>query len=597
MDNLNYGVIGNCRSAALISDKGSIDWMCLPDFDSSSVFARLLDAKQGGSFSISVDSSYKVSQRYIHHTNILCTEFRSEEGSFELIDFMPRYKTSENEYFAPPEIYRYIRHLSGTPRFRVVYDPRLNYATACVSHYLEDSYIRTVSCANANDCIYLYTSLNSSDILEGRELVLSSHQFMLVSYNQKLIDIDINRVYLEYQRTKVYWLNWTNRSKKYQAYHEEITRSMLVLKLMSFQPSGAVLAAITTSLPEVIGEERNWDYRFCWLRDASMSIDTLLKMGHFKAARRFINYIKGILKTKHDKFQIMYGIRGERELDETILTHLSGYEGSGPVRIGNAAYSQRQNDVFGYLLNVILQYYTYFPGTLDEIEDMWEIVRNIVRNVTSEWEKPDKGIWEIRNEEKHFVFSKVMCWVALDRAIRIAKLLERQNYVIMWTQVADKIKNDVLTKGWKDEIQSFSQTYCNLELDSSLLLMESYGFIEAEDEKFIKTVIATKKKLFHKGLMFRYRNHDDYGTPKSSFIICTFWMIDALVKIGQKDEATRLFNDLLVHANHLGLFSEDMDFETKRLLGNFPQAYSHLALINSATLLTGERKLSKFIRP
>jgi GH15 family glucan-1,4-alpha-glucosidase len=597
MDNLNYGVIGNGRSAALISKTGSIDWCCLPDFDSPSVFARLLDNGKGGYFSIIVDDKYVVSQKYIIWTNVLCTEFRSVEGTFEVIDFMPRYKIIGDNYFCPAEIYRYIKHISGTPSFRVDYHPAFNYAREEVASITEDNYIRTYSRVKPTDCIYLYSSLNFTDILHSKEVVISQHQFLLLSYNQKLVDVDIKRVYLEFQRTKVYWLNWTNRSRMFEKYNEEIIRSLLVLKIMSFQPTGAVLAALTTSIPETIGHIRNWDYRFCWLRDASMSLDTLLKMGHYNSAQRFLVYLKGILRSKDDSFQIMYGIRGERDLTEIELPHLTGYENSRPVRIGNAAFSQRQNDVFGYVLNVISQYYEFFPGTLDEIEDIWEIVRNIARTITTHWEKPDKGIWEIRSDEEHFVFSKVMSWVAMDRASKIAHLLKKTYYEETWRGIANDIKEDVLTKGWNNELQTFTQTYRNSELDASLLLMAEYGFIPADDLKYKKTVLAVKKALFHNGLVYRYLNPDGFGKPKSSFTICTFWLIQALFRIGMKEEAKDLFEELLACGNHLGLFSEDIDFETKRLLGNFPQAYSHLALINTATMFSEEKLMPKFIRP
>ncbi|MFA5820355.1 MAG: glycoside hydrolase family 15 protein [Bacteroidales bacterium] len=597
MNNLNYGVIGNCRSAALVSDKGSIDWCCLPDFDSPSVFAKILDNKKGGFFSFTVDDNYIITQKYFYRTNVLRTEYKSVHGTFEVIDFMPRYKISDNDYFIPAEIYRYIRLISGSPTFTVNYCPMLNYARDEVSHVIMDNHIRTYSKVMPTDCIYLYSSLNLNNILEANEITLTQNQFLLLSYNQKLIEIDINRVYLEYQRTKVYWLNWTNRSKKYEKYTEEIIRSLLVLKIMSYQPTGAVLAALTTSIPETIGEVRNWDYRFCWLRDASMSIDTLLKMGHYNSAQRFLVYIKGILNSKHDSFQIMYGIRGERELTETNLPHLSGYENSKPVRIGNAAFSQKQNDVFGYLLNVIYQYYKFFPGTLDEIEDMWEIVRNISRTVSTHWEKPDKGIWEIRNDEKHFVFSKIMSWVAMDRATKIACLLNKTYYAETWRDIANDIKEDVLKNGWKEDLQTYTQTYCNSDVDASLLLMAEYGFIAADDLKYKKTVIAVKDALFYNGLMHRYINTDDFGKPTSSFTISTFWLIQALFRIGMKEEAKTIFENLLACGNHVGLFSEGIDFSTKRLLGNFPQAYSHLALINTATLFSEERFISKFIKP
>ena len=597
MNNLNYGVIGNCRSAALVSAKGSIDWCCLPDFDSPSVFARLIDNAKGGFFSIVVDDKYTITQKYLIWTNIVCTEFRSVDGIFEVIDFMPRYKLIDDDYFAPAEIYRYIKYISGNPVFKVRYHPVFNYAREKVSNVTEDNYIRTYSRLKPTDCIYLYSSLDFKDVLESKEIVLTQHQFLLLSYNQKLIDINIQRVYLEFQRTKVYWLNWTNRSKKYEKYNDEIIRSLLVLKIMSYQPTGAVLAALTTSIPETIGDVRNWDYRFCWLRDASMSLETLIKMGHKYSAQRFLVYLKGILKSKNDSFQIMYGIRGERELTETELTHLDGYENSKPVRIGNAAYSQRQNDVFGYLVNIIHQYYEFFPGTLDEIEDMWEIVRNISRTISTHWEKPDKGIWEIRSDEKHYVFSKVMSWVAMDRAAKIAALLNKKYYFEVWRGIADDIREDVLRNGWNDDLQTFTQTYSNQDLDASLLLMAEYGFLEADDPRYKKTVLAVKNALFFNGLVYRYKNSDDFGMPSSSFTICTFWLIQSLFRIGMKDDAKSIFESLLTCGNHLGLFSEDIDFSSKRLLGNFPQAYSHLALINTAILFSEEKFVSKFIRP
>jgi GH15 family glucan-1,4-alpha-glucosidase len=290
MDNLNYGVIGNCRSAALVSDKGSIDWCCLPDFDSPSIFAKILDNDKGGCFSFLVDESYSISQKYYYRTNILNTKFKSGDNAFEVIDFMPRYKTSQSDNFSPSEIYRFIRLISGAPVFGVNYSPKLNYALDEVSHITEDDHIRTYSMERPTDCIYLYSSLKHSDILNSNGITLTKNEFLLLSYNQKLINIDLKRVYLEYARTKVYWLNWTNRTKNYENYAEEIVRSLLVLKIMSFQPTGAVLAALTTSIPETIGEVRNWDYRFCWLRDASMSIEILLNLGHYTSAQRFLGF-------------------------------------------------------------------------------------------------------------------------------------------------------------------------------------------------------------------------------------------------------------------------------------------------------------------
>ncbi|MBF0761793.1 MAG: glycoside hydrolase family 15 protein [Dysgonomonas mossii] len=597
MDNLDYGVVGNCKTAALISKEGSIDWLCFPVFDSPSVFSKLLDKDKGGSFSFIVSDSYRITQNYFKETNILCTRFASDEGVFEVLDFMPRYKTRGDEYYIPSEIYRYIRLIDGKPRFRINYTPVMNYARDSVIHKKFAYFIRTFSLVDGNDNIYLYSSIDFDTILNQEEIILEQDQYMLLSYSQKLANIDINRAYLEYQRTKIYWLNWNNRSRKFIEYNDYICRSLLALKLMCYESSGAIMAALTTSIPETIGEVRNWDYRFCWIRDASMSIETLIELGHHSTAKRFMSFVKDILKSKSDSLQIMYGIDGSRTLKEEILPHLAGYENSQPVRIGNAAYFQKQNDTFGYLMDVIHSYYFRFPGTLGELEEMWEVVKSIIRTVYIVWRNPDQSIWEFRNIEKNFVFSKVMCWVALDRAIEIAKLLNQTDYVSAWQKEAMAIKEDVMQNGWNDQIQSFTQAYDNTHMDSSLLLMEQYGFIDANDDRYIKTVKRIKEELYHNGLMYRYKVDDDFGLPSSAFTICTFWLTRALFMIGEKGEARKIFDQLLEYSNHLGLFSEDLDFETKRMLGNFPQAYSHLALIDTALLFSEERKYINFIKP
>ncbi|MFA6767548.1 MAG: glycoside hydrolase family 15 protein [Parabacteroides sp.] len=599
MDGLNYGAVGNGRTAAIISAKGNIEWFCLPDFDSPSVFGKILDKDKGGSLDIIVSSDYTISQKYITHTNVLETTFCSlEYGSFEVFDFMPRYRAGDStDYYTPAELYRFIKLKNGHPKFKIGYNPKLNYANGNIVHKKGPEYIKSCLDGNLENTIYLYSNLNFDSILNNEEIELIQDEFLLVSYNQKVIKVDIERVYLEYERTKLYWMNWSNRSKKFTLFNNDIERSMLVLKLMSYQHTGAVLAALTTSIPETIGGVRNWDYRYCWLRDASMSVEMLIQVGHRGAAKRFMRFITNILRSKSDKFQIMYGIRYERDIRETELKYLDGYKGSKPVRIGNAAYYQQQNDTYGYLMNVIYQYYLYFRGTLDEIEDMFEVVKHIGRIVIKEWRNPDNGIWEIRNKKEHFVFSKVMCWVALDRAAKISDMLNRIDYAERYNNEAKLIKEDVLTNGWKEEIQSFSQTYSNLDLDSSLLLMEKYGFISPKNPLYKKTVNAIYNKLCYNGLMFRYNNHDDFGIPTSSFTICTFWMVRGLYVTGRKKEALEMFKRMLTYSNHVKLFSEDLDFNTKEQMGNFPQAYSHLALIDTALLFSKEVKLSKFIRP
>ncbi len=594
--NLDFGVIGNCRSAALVSRNGSIEWLCLPDFDSPAIFSGLLDREKGGRFGFVVAEDYSCAQVYLPGTNILRTRFSSKTASFDVFDFMPRYRISSSEYYIPPEIYRLLRPVSGSPRFRVRYEPMMDYARKLPVHERFTGYLRTSAAGDRNDNVYLYSSLDFDAVLEGGEFLLERDEFLLLSYHQKLVPIDLERVNLEMERTKVYWMNWDHRSVKFEKYGNLVSRSLLVLKLMTFETTGAILAALTTSVPEALGRERNWDYRYCWLRDASMSITTLLHMGHPHAAERFLGFIRSIIRTKHDNFQIMYGIRGERTLTEDTLDHLSGYADSRPVRIGNAAYAQKQNDSLGYLLDVINTYYRFFAGTLDDIEEMWEIVKKVAKTVAADWHNPDQSIWEFREKKRHFVFSKVMCWVALDRAAQIASYLGRSAYETRLRAQAELIREDVLSKGWNEDIQSFTQYYGGTDVDASLLLMERYGFIGAGDERYVKTVDRVQKELLHNGLMYRYKNSDGFGPPESAFTICTFWLVRALHVTGRKEEAEALFDELIACCNHVGLFSEDLDFATRRQLGNFPQAYSHLALIDVVELLGRKKFWSRFIQ-
>jgi len=541
MDNLNYGVIGNCKSAALISDRGSIDWCCLPDFDSSSVFAKLLDEKKGGSFAVAPDDGYETTQQYLRRTNILVTTFRRDDDAFELIDFMPRYKTDSGAYHCPPDVIRYIRHLSGKPQVRIVYDPRPVYAR---------NPVRTAV----------------------------THEFIKVRP-------EIDWALLELERTKVYWMGWLARTTVFSEYREAVERSALVLKLLAYQETGAILAAVTTSLPETIGDVRNWDYRYCWIRDASMTISVLTKLGHYNVAKRFLKFILDLVPFKDEKIQIMYGIHRQKILAERELDWLSGYENSRPVRAGNAAYRQKQNDIYGIVMDVIYQSLRVFGQTLDNKEELWTVVRSLGRHVYNNWHNLDSGIWEFRTRRHHFTFSKILCWVAVDRAMRIAGFFGKTEDARYYGKLKDRIKADVLAKGRDPETGALAQFYGSRSLDSANLLAEHYGFLRAEDSVYVSTVKETYERLCVDGLTYRYLGRDDFGTPHSSFTVCTFWMIKALYRIGKKDLARELFEKTLTYSNHLGLFSEDIDVKTKRLLGNFPQGYSHLALIDTAMTL------------
>ncbi len=589
MNNLNYGVIGNCRSAALISDKGSIDWLCLPDFDSSSEFAKILDRDIGGEFAFIVDESYTITQAYHPYTNILKTRFQKGEDKFEVLDFMPRYRTENGHIYNPPDVIRYIHHISGNPVFRIKYDPKLNYAEGDMKTELDKEYIKSYTTSGEYESIYLYTGLDHKKICSGDAIRLQKDAFFLLSYNEKLQTPTLAGMNLKLQRTEVYWLNWVEKGMGFGKYRDEVVRSALVLRLLTYSKTGAVIAAVTTSLPETIGEVRNWDYRFCWIRDSGMIVRVLRKLGYPNEAEDFLNFVISITPSKDEKLQIMYGIRGEHELEEYRLDHLKGYENSTPVRIGNAAYTQRQHDIVGVLMDVIFQDFQNYRITPDRSEDIWTIARSIMKKINEHWHEPDKGIWEIRNEERHFIFSKVLTWMGADRGVKIAEMLNKEKYIKPWSELRDKIKKDIHENGWNEEVQAFTQYYGSTNMDAANLLIEDTGFIDAKDPKYISTVKKTKEELLRDGLMYRYRNEDDFGLPTSSFTICTFWMIQSLYKIGEKEEAREMFDNVLKYSNHVGLFSEDIDFETKRLLGNFPQGYSHLALIESALLLDIEK--------
>ena len=582
MSNLDYGIIGNCISAALINKKGSIDWCCLPRFDSPSVFAKILDSKKGGAFEIITESNFDITQSYIEDSCILKTKFKNSKEEFEVIDFMPRFQDEKGYYHAPPEIIRLIKPIKGTPKVKFLYEPKLEYAQGTTSYENKKDHIVSYVDYPVHDSLFLYSNGSYSDLINKKFQSLNKIRFFCISYNEKLIIPKLSDSLLDFERTKVYWFNWCSKTPIFEKYNNEILRSAMTLKLMTYDKTGAILAAITTSLPETIGEVRNWDYRFCWIRDASMVIRVISKLGHKRIVKNFIDFIVELIPDKAQKLQIMYGINGEQRLTEEFLDHLSGYKNSKPVRIGNAAYSQKQNDIYGILMDAIHAEIKEVKSDFKRTEEIWSIVKGIVWVVKNNWMKPDKGIWEFRSEDLHFTFSKVLCWVAIDRAIKVAKIVGKEDAVKKWNPIKIAIKKDIETNAWNEKVKAYTQSYGSDYLDASVLLIEQYGFVDADEDRFISTVNVIEKELAYDGLLYRYKNKDDFGLPTSSFTVCTFWFIKSLIKIGQFEKAKRYFENLLNYSNHLGLFSEDIDFKTKRLLGNFPQAYSHLALIDTA---------------
>ena len=581
-DNINYGIIGNCQSSALIYKDSSIDWCCFPKFDSPSIFAKIIDNSNGGFFKVDTVGNYNISQEYLKNTCILKTAFNNGFDEFHIIDYMPRYQTKKKSYYSPPEITRIIKYIKGNPKIRITYDPRLDYSIGKTKSYDKSNFIVSISENENYETLYLYSNASLNAIINNEVIELESDLFFKISYYEKLISPKFKEISLEFNKTKKYWINWINKTPKFKKYNNEILRSALTLKLLTYQKTGAVLAAVTTSLPETVGEQRNWDYRFCWIRDASMVIKVVAKLGHKNIVKNFIKFIINIIPDKNEKLQIMYGINGEKILEEKTLDHFSGYLDSTPVRIGNAAYNQKQNDIYGILMDAIHYHIEKFPAENQEYEELWSIVKSIVWIVKNNWKSPDKGIWEFRNEDKHFTFSKLLSWVAIDRAIKISILINKSSNIKKWKLIRKEIYNDILKNGWNKKIGAFTQSYGSDSLDASLLLMESFEFMKPNNLKYVKTVKAIEKDLMNDGLLFRYKNEDDFGFPSSSFTVCSFWYINSLYKIGEKEKSKNYFEKILKYSNHLGLYSEDLDFKSKRLLGNFPQAYSHLALIDCA---------------
>ena len=591
-DNYHMGLIGNGRTGALVDRDGKMRFACLPDFDSGAIFCDLLDPSVGGSLGTSIENGEAVHQAYIDHTNVLVTRFESPDGAFEVVDFMPRYRMAghANEWpYTPPDIVRLIRPLSGQPKVRISYRPSLEFGRFTTrTQILKPGMLKSTTRGEDGDreiyeSIYLYTDAPTEAVASSEAFTLTRACHLVLSYNEKLSEPDAERVRLLLVQTEAYWLGWTARTTAPPKYREAVLRSALTLKLMQYGPTGALVAAPTTSLPETVGETRNWDYRYCWLRDASMTVSVLQRLGHPDMAHHFVEWVLQTTPSKDDPLQIMYGLRGEQELTEHELSHLRGYHGSSPVRIGNDAYRQRQHDIYGSVLDVFWQTLEHFCTRLDVIEDMWTRVRSVFRTVESIWDQPDRGIWEFRGAKRHFVFSKVLCWVAADRAVRIAKRLGREQWAADHRHVADRIRADVFERGWSTKLGAFAQSYGSDEPDASNLLMADYGFIEPDDPRFVATVERTWELLGRgEGLLMRYRAPDDFGEPSSAFTICCFWGVKALIQIGQVERARRLFERLLQDRNHLGLLAEDLHLTTRRQLGNFPQAYSHLALVDAA---------------
>jgi GH15 family glucan-1,4-alpha-glucosidase len=594
----NYGVIGNMRTAALVSMQGSIDWFCFPHFDSPSVFASILDDKKGGHFSISPahkDARHK--QVYWPDTNVLVTRFVSPNGVGELQDFMPilgRSAANQNS-----RIIRRVRVSRGEMEFRVVCEPAFDYArakheTVRAEHgVIFRSEQLTLALSSPlplqSDRRGAHATLR---LCEGESAVFVLRQLLDDEACLRAPD-DKESEHL-FEQTVQYWRRWLSQCQYVGRWRDIVNRAALTLKLLTFEPTGALVAAVTCSLPEKIGGPRNWDYRYTWVRDAAFSLYGLLRLGFTSEAADFMGWLDARYREQQGDgmpLGVLYGIDGRSDIPETTLDHLDGYRGSRPVRIGNAASKQIQLDIFGELFDSVYLFNKYgAPISYDG----WKHLRSLLDWLSKNWQRPDDGIWEVRGGKHEFVYSRLMCWVAFDRGLRLADKRSFPADRSGWLKVRDTIYEEILTRGWSEERQSFVQSYGSQFLDASALIMPLVFFMAPNDPKMLKTVDAISKPpaergLTSDGLVFRYdveRSPDGVGGEEGTFNMCSFWLVEALTRAGRTDpkrleEARLLFERMLGYANHLGLYAEETG-SSGEALGNFPQAFTHLALISAA---------------
>jgi GH15 family glucan-1,4-alpha-glucosidase len=579
----DYGLIGNMVSAALIGRDGSIDWLCLPRFDSAACLAALLGGPEHGRWLVAPrDGSATISRAYLPDTPVLETRFETSQGAVALIDFMP---FTEEEDKA--DIVRIVRGLRGSVDMRMELILRFNYGQAVPWVRRRDYGLSAVA---GPDAVELHTAV----LLQGQEMrtqsaftvsegesvpfVLSYHP----SHKMPLFVADSSE---SLARTVSWWRQWLKRCRfpsTRESWHEAVKRSLLTLKLLTFKPTGGIVAAPTTSIPECIGGRRNWDYRYCWLRDSAMTLYALLNAGYREEAEAWRQWLLRASAGSPEQLRIMYGVAGERWLPENEMSWLPGYAGSRPVRIGNAAAEQLQLDVYGELMDTM---HAAREADLSPLDEAWRMQKVLLGHLETIWDKPDHGIWEVRGPARAFTHSRLMCWLAFDRAVKGCERFGLDGPVERWRAVRDGIHADICTHGYDGERRTFVQYYGGSALDAALLLLPQTGFLPGSDPRVIGTVAAIERELVRDGLVVRYRTEevdDGIGGEEGAFLACSFWLVDGYVMMGRIDEAKQLFERLLELRNDLGLLAEQYDASRRHLIGNYPQAFSHVALINAA---------------
>jgi len=584
----DYAIIGDCESAALVGRDGSIDWLCWPRFDSDACFAALLGTPEHGRFRISPkNEATRVTRRYRPGSLILETRFETADGVVTLIDFMPIHGRN-------PDCVRIVVGERGRVAMSVEMVLRFNYGE--VVPWVRKLSTGALSAVAGPDMVVLRTPVHmrGENMTTVGEFIVGEGDRVpfVLSYGPSHLPIpDAFSADSALKDTEEAWRGWTARGRVNDGpWSEAVRRSLITLKALTYEPTGGIVAAPTTSLPEFIGGNRNWDYRYCWVRDATLTLLALMNAGYYREAQRWRDWLTRAVAGRPEQMEVMYGVAGERRLTEWEVPHLPGYEDSKPVRIGNAAHSQLQLDVFGEVMDTFHQ---SRRGGLSSDESAWEVQIALLDHLENIWREPDHGIWEVRTAPLHFTYSKAMCWVAFDRAIKSAEMFGLPGKVDRWRELCAEIHADVCEKGWDPERNSFMRSYGSSDHDASLLLLAPIGFLMPDDPRYRGTVAAVERYLVVEGLVMRYdtrRAPDGLPAGEGAFLACSFWLADAYLLLGRRDDAERLFRRLVGLCNDVGLLSEEYDPRAKRHLGNFPQAFSHVALINTAFNLTRAEK-------
>ena len=588
MSNLNLGLIGNCQVSALIDDKATVTWSCLPQFDADPTFCRLLrdesDKELPGYFEIEILDYARSEQEYIANTAILVTTlFDSNGGAVRITDFSPRYEYV-GRMFTPVMLLRRVEPFHGAPRIRIRLRPARNYGADRCEFTHGSNHIRYM-CADVT--CRLTTNASLTHIIDENNFVLDSELHLILGPDETIPEACGDAFYKHFRATRDYWQRYSRSLSIPFEWQDAVIRAAITLKLCTFEDTGAVVAALTTSVPEAADSSRNWDYRFCWLRDSYFVVQALNRLGATTTMMRYLGYIMNIVADAGgEPLKPLYGISGSSLTDETIVDSLSGYRGMGPVRRGNQAFEQVQHDVYGAVVLSATQFFfdnrLIKSGTEAEFKRL-EVLGEHARRF---YNQPDAGLWEYRGRQRVHTFSSIMCWAACDRLAKIADKLGKDDRAAYWRAAADDIRRFILDGAWDAGQQAFTESFGRPEMDASLLTMHELGFLAADDPKFVSTVECIGKHLLRGEHMFRYDAPDDFGEPENAFNICTFWYIDALASIGRKDEARDLFENMLSLRNPLGLLSEDIEPNTGELWGNFPQTYSMAGIINVAVRLS-----------